>query len=242
MLTNKHTPRFAADALGSISLGMCALLAGQTSHAARPLTTDDAAVNPPGTCQVEAWQDQERDASKHMHLAPACGVVPGLEMGAEVVRSSPSEEHLQARAIGVKWVPAFAQFGAWQFGLKGGVLSQKPPGEQHWRAGNWSAQVLASRELSTEWSLHVNAGHLHDTDLQSNVTSYGAALSWTPHPRMQIFAEVIGDTRAAVQKGVGMRWWLLPDQLGLDVTAARNGAGANTSVWGIGLGWYGISF
>lgn len=240
--TASHTQRrLAASCLAGTSGALGLLWLCGSAHAVRPQTTEDAGLNPPGTCQFEVWQDQARDGH-HAHQAPVCGVLPDLELGAESVHSIPSKKHLEARALSLKWVPDWAQWQDWQFGLKGGALSQKPVGSPHWHAVNWSAMLLATHELSHQWTLHINLGHIHDIDQHGTVTNINASLNWRPHPRWLIFAEVLGDTRTASQKGGGLRWWLLQDRVAVDVTAARNGNHARTSVWGIGLGWYGITF
>ncbi len=234
-------PRLAATWVTEASGALVLLWLCGSAHAVRPQVTEDAGVNHPGTCQFEVWQDHARDGH-HVHQAPVCGVLPDLELGAEVVHSIPSKQHLEARAVSLKWVPDWAQWQDWQFGLKGGALSQKLLGTPHWHAINWSAMLLATRELSHQWTLHVNLGHIHDIDQHATVTNVNASLNWRPHPRWLIFAEVLGDTRTALQKSAGLRWWLLQDRVAVDVTAARNGAHARTSVWGIGLGWYAITF
>lgn len=218
-----------------------ALSAPGAALGARPLTTDDAGVNEPGTCQVEAWRDQERDAH-HQHLAPACGVVAGVELGVEGVWSAPRDEQAQGRGLALKWVPAWARLDAVQFGLKLGVTSQKEPGSRNWGAGQTTALVLASVPLHDKWDLHLNAGHIHRIDQQGADTAYGAALVWRPHPRWQLGVEVLGDLQTAAQKSLSLRHWLIPDTLGLDLTASRMGSRADTGSWGIGIGWYGIRF
>lgn len=234
-------PRLAATWVTEASGALVLLWLCGSAHAVRPQVTEDAGVNRPGTYQFEVWQDHARDGH-HVHQAPVCGVLPDLELGAEFVHSIPSKQHLEARAVSLKWVPDWAQWQDWQFGLKGGALSQKLLGTPHWHAINWSAMLLATRELSHQWTLHVNLGHIHDIDQHATVTNVNASLNWRPHPRWLIFAEVLGDTRTALQKSAGLRWWLLQDRVAVDVTAARNGAHARTSVWGIGLGWYAITF
>ncbi|MBH1986288.1 MAG: hypothetical protein I8H76_03060 [Burkholderiales bacterium] len=209
--------------------------------AARPLTTDDAGVNEPGTCQVEAWRDQDRGAHHH-HVAPACGVVTGVELGVEGVWSAPRDEQAQGRGLALKWVPAWARLDAIQFGLKLGVSSQKEPGARQWGAGQSTALVLASMPLHEHWDLHLNAGHLHRTDQQGVDTAYAAALVWRPHPRWQLGAEVLGNLQTSAQKSLSLRHWLIPETLGLDLTASRMGSRAETGSWGIGIGWYGIRF
>lgn len=230
-----HT--FAMRALSCVAL----LASLGLAHAARPLTVDDTGVNDVGTCHIEAWRDHQH-GSRHLHAAPTCGVLPGLELNLETVRSSPAAEQAQGRFLGLRWVPQAARWGAWQFGLKGGWLQEKPAGERRWRSDNWSASAMASRPLGESVTLLLNLGHTHLTDQQQRLTTHGVALVWNPSPRWLLYAEALGDTRHAVQKGAGVRWWLIPEVLGLDLTAMRTDARADSRVWGVGLGWYGIRF
>lgn len=223
----------------ALAMAMIALVSN--ANAARPMGTEDAATNPGAQCQIEAWVDFSHQA-KHGHIAPACGVGAGLELGFESVFASPATEQVQARAATLKWAPEWLEWHGWRFGLKGGTLTQKDPGESNWRQSTWSLLGIASLPINEQWTLHVNAGHQHDIDAQNNVNPISVALAWTPCSRWQAFAEVIGDNKSTTAQSAGMRWWILPDQLGLDLTATRTNATAKSSVWGIGIGWYGLKF
>ena len=221
--------------------GLGAIACLSPSHAARPLTVDDTGVNEVGTCQLESWRDHEHGA-RHVHVAPTCGVLPGLELNLELVRSSPASEQSQGRFLGFRWVPQAAKWGEWQFGLKAGWLQEKPPEQTRWQDGDWSAAVMASRPLSDSVTLLINLGHSHLTDQQQKLTTHGVALMWNLSPRWMLYAEALGDTRHTVQKGAGLRYWVIPEVLGLDVTAMRTNSRADSRVWGVGFGWYGIRF
>ena len=221
--------------------GLGAIACLSSAHAARPLTVDDTGVNDIGTCQLESWRDHEH-GSRHLHIAPTCGVLPGLELNLELVRSMPSSEQSQGRFLGFRWIPASAQWGGWQFGMKAGWLQEKPAEQTRWQDGNWSAALMASRPLSDSVTLLVNLGHTHLTDQQQKLTTHGVALMWHFSPRWMLYAEALGDTRHTVQKGAGVRYWLIPEVLGLDLTAMRTTSRADSRIWGVGFGWYGIRF
>jgi hypothetical protein len=212
-----------------------------SAHAGRPLATEDAGVNPTGQCQLESWVDVASDGH-HAHFAPACGVLDGLELGFEAVVDPPATEHAQARALALKWAPEWLQWQDWRFGLKAGTMSQKYVGETGWHHGNWSVLGIASLPINDEWTLHLNAGHQHSIESENGVVTYGAAMTWSPHPRWQLFGEINGERHSPTNQTVGMRWWLIPDQLGLDVTGSRTNATADSRAWGVGIGWYGLHF
>jgi len=43
-------------------------------------------------------------------------------------------------------------------------------------------------------------------------------------------------------RGTDMRYWLILDQLGLDVTVSKTNAERQSTTVTVGLGWYGLSF
>jgi len=226
-----------------ITASACAagLLWISNAQAGRPQTTDDAAVNPAAQCQLETWIDASAQA-KHGHIAPACGLGAGLEAGVEAVYATPARDEVQARAVALKWAPEWLEWQGVRFGLKAGTQTQKNPGETQWRQANWSLLGIMSVPLDPKWTLHVNAGHQHDIDARESVNPLSVALSWAPCSRWLATLELVGDNRSTVSQSAGMRWWLIPDTLGLDLTATRSNATERSSVWGVGIGWYGLRF
>lgn len=100
--------------------------------------------------------------------------------------------------------------------------------------------MLASWIPNDTWAVHVNAGHAHRPLAGENARQAAVAVTWQPDPRWLLFAEVTADQHEDVGRAAGVRWWLIPDTLGLDATvqkAHRSGTGTG---WGVGLGWYGL--
>lgn len=211
------------------------------AQAGRPLTTDDAGANDQAVCQVESWLDFASDA-RSAHLAPACGLMDGLELGLEFIRVSPGSEQVQGRAVGIKWAPEWASWQDWRFGLKAGTSNGKAPDEPDWHQAANSFAVLASLPLNAQWTLHLNLGREHDRREHASANTYAAALAWTPSERWLVFGEMVGHHNAPATQSAGLRYWLLPEQLGLDLTTSRTNATPDSQAWGIGLGWYGIKF
>jgi hypothetical protein len=211
------------------------------AHAGRPLTTDDASANTQAVCQIETWSDYASDAHS-THLAPTCGLIDGLELGLEFIRVSPSNDQAQGRAIGLKWAPEWATWEGWRFGLKGASSAGKAPNEPDWHQAATSFSGLASLPLNSQWTLHLNLGRERDRQEQRSTNTYGTALAWAPSERWLIFGELIGHRNAPATQAVGLRYWLLPEQLGIDATSARTNATEGSRTWGVGIGWYGIKF
>lgn len=219
-------------------LSLCALPA----MAARPLNSEDAGANPPGQCHVETWIDWA-DGAQGRHLAPACGLVGGLELVLEWIDTSPRNETADGRGVALRWAPEWLGLGNWRFGLKSNWADEKShPENTGWRQKESSVLTMATYTVTSEWTLHLNAGRQRDKLTQQSRNTYAAALTWAPRPDWLLFAEVLGQNRAPASQGIGVRWWALPDQLAFDVTAGRANATPDGRTWGVGLGWYGIRF
>ena len=242
---HKATPRAAGFIL---SLAASLLAATSTAHAGRPLGTDDAGTAEAGTCQVEAWVERRGGATDGADVvAPACGLLDGLELGGDHTRYPGDPSAGSAVNIGVKWVPPAwttdTPWGALAWGLKGSLGYERPPAAG-WHRSNAGLLGLATLRASETLALHANLGPVRSADDSSTTTQLRLAAVWTPHPAALLFAETQANDRPAAAGGtqstVGGRWWWVADRLGLDLTASREaGAGLGTR-WSIGLGWYGI--
>ncbi len=229
-----HRPLWAAG------LALCLPLAAQ---AARPLGTEDAGVNEARQCHLETWSEHG-PGSHETHLAPACGVGGGLEVVAEWVRPHPGDSSHHARILGLKWAPEWLAWRDWRFGLKlMGEQARDTAAEDtgwHWQGHAWSA--IASVPLSPQWTVHANLGQVRSHGPAHTATAYGLALAWTPHTSLLVFGEVLGEGHEPAGRTAGLRWWLIPDTLGLDLTHSRDNGASGSHRTGIGLGWYGLRF
>lgn len=225
-----------------IAVAMLMFLSSLPAMAARPLASEDAGANPPGQCHIEAWVDWS-DGARGQHLAPACGLVDGLELVLEWIDTSPENEQAEGRGLALRWAPEWLGLGDWRFGTKVSVADEKThPESTGWRQKDAAVMAMATYAMSPEWTLHLNLGRQRDKIEGTSGNTYAAALTWAPHARWLVFAEVLGENRAAASQGAGVRWWALPEQLAFEVTASRTNATADSRTWGVGLGWYGIKF
>lgn len=234
----------------ALAWGLAASLlawAGQ-AQAGRPLGTDDASTAEAGQCQVEAWVERRRGAADGANVvAPACGLLDGLELGGDHTRLPGDPAAARAANVGLKWVPdAWAldtPLGALALGLKASLGYEQPPAAA-WRRSNAGLLGLATLRATDTLALHANLGPVRGADDASTTTQLSLAVAWTPHPAWLLFAETLANDRPAATGGtqntLGGRWWWVADRLGLDITASREaGAGLGTR-WSVGLGWYGI--
>jgi hypothetical protein len=223
------------------------LFAVHGSWAGRPLATDDAAVADFGTCQVEAWAERAGHGDAYV-VGPACGVWRGVELDGEYDWLHPRDETRAESSVALKVVPESwalnSAVGEWKFGLK---LAQGfvQPADRGWLGSGTSGLLLVSLKANDEWTVHANLGAGHDRESGDDAALFNMAVVWTPHERVLLFAEVLTNTRSEIfggtTKNIGARYWLIPDVLGVDLTAGRE-SGSGSTVWTAGFGWYGISF
>lgn len=236
----------ASTTRGTWTVLAVALLTATAAHAGRPLSTDDAGTTPAGECLIETWIERGDDSTGGV-LAPACGVADGVEVGLEASRTTPDGGVRFGAGAAMKWVPAAGAmttpWGEAQAGLKLGL------GADRLRSGGWggtatSALLLLSTTPVDSLTLHANLGPLHDRDSGLNATLLNLAAVWTPTDDWLLFAELQANDRRGLLGGTvrtsGLRWWLLPERLGLDLTASREAGVPGSALWTLGLGWYGL--
>jgi hypothetical protein len=224
----------------SVSIGL--LAATLSALAGRPLSVEDAGVNELAQCQVESWFSRTSGAGTSLVVAPACGVMPGVELGLEVDAPRHTSTTDAGRGLALKWVPEWAQYGDWKLGAKLSVGSDMPAGSGQWQSAPTSVLGIATYSLNEQWTAHVNVGldvEHHPRDRKANA---GLALVWTPHERWLVFAELTGTEQQSATRGAGARYWLIPEVLGLDATLSKANAVKDSTNWTLGLGWYGIKF
>ncbi len=206
--------------------------------AARPLATDDAATVGERLCQIETWVEKAKDARGWV-VAPACGSSESTEGGIEFASSKSHDQTAYGAALVVKWVPKDLESGGWGFGLKGfaGYGRVRP---ERWSRSETGAFGIASRSFGDAWTLHLNLGAARVHAEQRTLALAKAAAVWQATDRLLLFAELEAMRDTPTTQSAGLRWWLLPGRLGLDVTASRDVGVSDSRRYGVGLGWYGV--
>ena len=226
----------------AVAMAAAGTLFAPNAQAGRPLSVDDAGVNEVGQCQVEAWGARSAGANLLLVASPACGVLPGLEVGLEVDTPTHPSTTDAGRGLALKFVPEWAQAGDWKFGAKLAVGSTKPADVGHWYSSPSTLVGLATYSLSEQWTFHGNLGVAVEHPGSVKKGTGGLALAWTPHERWLVFAELTGTEKQTATRGTGARYWLIPEVLGLDATVSKANAVKDGTTWTLGLGWYGLKF
>lgn len=218
-------------------LGSGLILAIQ-AHAARPLITDDAAVNDFGQCQIEVWQERTQGV-RGPTFAPACGVADAVEFGVSYTRYSPASADSGGYGLQLKTVFDSLKTERWSFGAKLNTFSVHNRYTRGYSPDAYSVTLLGSGKYGHGLALHTNLGLAHDRDAKDTSATYGVAVVKEFGQTGFVFAELAGDHRSGAFRNAGAAIWIIPERLTLDFSAGRqNGAGTGT-LYTIGLGFYG---
>jgi hypothetical protein len=231
--------RFAQRPLHTL-LAFTALAFSASSQAGRPMSVDDASVNPFAQCQVETWVDQTNDEHS-LVLAPACGLGSGVEVGVELNAPRRASRKDSERSASVKWVPEDAKWMDWDFGAKLSLSQVRAAGTSGWETGGTTLLGIASHSFDKDWMVHVNLGMDFDSGSSDTAATGGVALMWTPTKNWLVFGELSGTKGESITRTAGARFWLMPDVLGMDLTATRVNHQDSTA-YTLGVSYYGIKF
>jgi hypothetical protein len=211
-----------------------------TAHAGRPLATDDASTAGAGNCQVESWWQRARD-SRSVAVAPACGIGEAFEVNAEVDRSNSVAPAQTDLTLGAKWVDPSWKLGPLALGLKAwlGQTRLSDGSQQH---GDRGASLLVSTELGASGAAHLNLGRQRNAADGGQHNLLNLALTWKPGDSWLTFAEINAERHSPTTQAAGVRYWVRPDVLGLDLTVGQSAGQPDSRVWSIGLGWYGLRY
>jgi hypothetical protein len=212
------------------------------------MSTDSAGTGMAGTCQLESWLEGTGSLRTGV-VASACTVREGLEVGGDVSLYKPSSPIAGALAIGIKWAPAHwalrAPGGTWRLAMAAGGSLQRSPGGR-WIGDALDVTGIASLDLTRTVAVHLNSGVIRQHQTGDGALTWAVGTTWLAMPTLQLSAEIGGNTRRGVfggtTTGLGARWWLQPEVLGLDFTVQREHGAGTPATWGVGLGWYGLGY
>lgn len=224
----------------SLIAATVSLLSLGAAQAGRPLATDDAGTAGAGNCQIESWWQRGHD-SRSLVVAPACGIGDAVEVNAELERSNSAAPSQTDLALGAKWVDPGWKLGPLALGLRAWLGQTRFSDGSH-RQGERGASLLVSTDLGSSGAAHLNLGRLRDPSGGNLHNLLNLALTWKPDERWLAFAEVNAVRHHPTDQFVGVRYWLHPEVLGLDVTVGQSAGQPDSRVWTLGLGWYGLRY
>lgn len=200
-----------------------------TARAGRPMTTDDATVLAPQTCQLEAWWQHLSD-HREAWLAPSCSIGPGWEAGASLVRArEPAVADLAAipaggsapgnntrlGAVYAKTVLRPLEPNGWGLGM---VVAHLPQASGS-MAGDTSVNIPLSVSLADDAVLvHVNAGWTRQYALHRGGATWALGTEVAVGPRAAVTLEAYGSARDHSYVQAGVRYSVLPNRLDVDAS------------------------
>lgn len=179
----------------ALLLAACA----QRAHAGASLYVDDAAVTPPGQCQVESWA-RAYFPSQELTMVPACGMA-GTEFSLGFSRfSAPGATRLWSP--GLKHVFRDAGVEQWGVGISLGASWDARRGR--WVAGALNVPASIAFDEDEHLVLHVNLGWGKGEGKTGTVTG-GVGAELALDASWHLLAELYGDPHGTAAGEVGLR-------------------------------------
>ncbi len=227
-----HATRTLAKLTHPALAALLALANAGPAQAARPLNTDDARIVDPGACQLESWARSNRDSTELWAL-PGCNFSGNLELtlgGARLHDAGGS--HTMSLVLQGKTVikPLTTNSWGWAAALGGA----NDPG-----TGSRDVYVYLPVSLSLmddRAFLHLNLGAKREGVEHRKQLTWGLAAEHQISDRVGLIGETFAQDKGRPFAQLGMRYWVIRDQVQIDTTAGnRLSSGAGERWFSIGL-------
>jgi hypothetical protein len=197
----------------------CAFVfAASTVQAARPLITDDARIVDPKACQLETWV-RRNTGSTELWALPACNPTGNVEltfggaMTRELGTTRTTDVQLQGKTVFRK-----LEANDWGVGLVVGNL-RHPNDARRDFASDLYGYIPASFSFADDvLVVHVNAGAARPQERSGHRATWGIGSEIRVHDRVFLIPEIFNQTGGRPLFQAGLRYWLMPGRLQLDVT------------------------
>jgi hypothetical protein len=191
-------------------------LAAASSHAARPLITDDAGIAERGTCELELWLERPRDASE-LWVMPACNFTGNIEwtLGGSVERANGETGTGEVEFSG-KTLFRNMEPNDWGFGLAAGVIHD-PNAEQN-RQEYFAHLPFSHSFMDDRFLAHANLGWLRERETHDDLLTWALASEYAITDRTRVVGEIFGEDDERPHFQLGVAHWLSPDRVQIDFT------------------------
>ena len=195
---------------------LLAMLASAQVMAARPMITDDARVVDAKACQVESWARRNQNGSNEFWAQPACNFTGNLEVtvGGAWTRDDGVTQN-SARVIQGKTLFKPLETNGWGWGLALGTMRDPHGGNGR----NWYGYVPASFSFFEDrFVLHTNVGWQRDQGTKRSHATWGLGSETRLTERSWLVAETFGAADGKPHYQMGVRYWVVPDRVQVDMT------------------------
>lgn len=196
-----------------------AALGAQVCLAGRPLAVDDANVNAVGAGQVEAWYARQADGANVWNVAPAYGLMEGVEVAASWARDATNRVNTTALQAKFRLTPSLAN------GCNlGAVIGVSRPNDDSGRTPYVNGLLSCNGEAG---SLHLNLGANRPSGA-ATLSTWGLAFE-REFGAMTAHVEYFGQEHAKPSVQLGLRTELFKN-VQIDGTVGQSGGDALLSV------------
>ena len=216
-------------------VGITGLVIAVAAHAARPLATDDTGVLDKDSCELEAVLSRDKAEGAQVDgtsLQLGCGVGARTQVALAVDRAK--EDRLRVRGTALAGKVSLVPGDEASWSVSGAVLWLAEPSQGNQHAAT-SVNLLHTRALGKQFTLHANLGHLRDTLAQRAATTWGLALEHAGWGPVALMGELIGDDLAAPAWNIGLRWTVVPEQWTLDIAYGQQMVGGRPKALSLGV-------
>jgi hypothetical protein len=216
-------------------MGFTACGVAFAAHAARPLATDDTGVLDRGDCELEAVLSRDKADGVTVDgrsLQLGCGVGGRTQLALALDRAR--EDGLSVRGTTLAGKVALLPGDDASWSVSASVSWLSVPGQRREHAAT-TVNLLHTRSLGTDFTLHANLGHVHDALARRAATSWGLALEHAGWGPVALMGELVGDDLAAPAWNVGLRWTVVPDAWVLDVAYGQQMVGGRPKAFSLGV-------
>jgi len=205
------------------------------AHAARPLGTDDTGVLDARNCELEAVASRDKADGVRVDgksLQLGCGVGARTQLSLGIDQAKEDGLKVKGTALGGKVSLLPGDESSWS--ASGSVLWTDVPGQGNRRSAT-AVNLLHTRAVGSQFTLHANLGHLRDALERRSATTWGLALEHAGWGPVALMGELIGDDLAAPAWNVGLRWTAVPDTLTLDIAYGQQTVGGRPKALSLGV-------
>jgi hypothetical protein len=230
-----HGRAFGAGWACALALSVALASPDQARAAGGAFAVDDAGVDQPGACKVEAWGSFARNDDFIGVVAPACVVSFGrpVELGLQVDRTRSGGEwgtglSLKAKSPVIPLTDE-ARYGVALVGGVGFDLTARQTAE-------WFFNVPFTARISEPFLINLNVGGLWDRLEHRGFVTWGAGFELALAARVTLLGEVFGQDSEPPGAQLGLRY-TPHERIDFDLIYGRNltGERADWITFGVNL-------